>query len=38
MIANARQHAAAGATIYITGQPLYDPARPASWRERTVHS
>jgi Cellulose binding domain len=25
MIANARQHAAAGATIYITGQPFYDP-------------
>jgi hypothetical protein len=25
LIANARQHAAAGATIYITGQPLYDP-------------
>ncbi|ASW55275.1 cellulose-binding domain-containing protein [Plantactinospora sp. KBS50] len=24
LIANARQHAAAGATIYITGQPLYD--------------
>jgi hypothetical protein len=25
LIANARQHAAAGAAIYITGQPLYDP-------------
>ena len=25
LIANARQHAASGATIYITGQPLYDP-------------
>jgi Cellulose binding domain len=25
MIANARQHAAAGATIFITGQPFYDP-------------
>jgi hypothetical protein len=24
MIANARQHAASGATIYISGQPLYD--------------
>jgi hypothetical protein len=24
LIANARQHAATGATIYITGQPLYD--------------
>jgi endo-1,4-beta-xylanase len=24
LIANARQHAASGATIYITGQPLYD--------------
>jgi hypothetical protein len=24
LIANARQHAAPGATIYITGQPLYD--------------
>jgi hypothetical protein len=24
LIANARQHAAAGATIYISGQPLYD--------------
>ncbi|MGW3567959.1 hypothetical protein ACWDSL_29605 [Streptomyces sp. NPDC000941] len=25
LIANARQHAAPDATIYITGQPLYDP-------------
>ncbi|MEJ3742693.1 cellulose-binding domain-containing protein [Actinomycetes bacterium KLBMP 9797] len=25
LIANARQHAAPGATIYISGQPLYDP-------------
>lgn len=25
MIANARQHAASGARIYITGQPFYDP-------------
>jgi len=25
MIANARQHAATGATIFITGQPQYDP-------------
>jgi hypothetical protein len=25
LIANARQHAASAATIYITGQPLYDP-------------
>jgi len=25
LIANARQHAASGARIYITGQPLYDP-------------
>ncbi|MEV6029504.1 cellulose-binding domain-containing protein [Nonomuraea sp. NPDC052116] len=25
LIANARQHAASGAKIYITGQPLYDP-------------
>jgi hypothetical protein len=25
LIANARQHAAPGAAIYITGQPLYDP-------------
>ncbi|HZM79422.1 MAG TPA: cellulose-binding domain-containing protein [Candidatus Limnocylindrales bacterium] len=25
LIANARQHAAAGATIYLTGQPFYDP-------------
>lgn len=25
LIANARQHSAVGATIYITGQPLYDP-------------
>jgi hypothetical protein len=25
VVANARQHAAAGATIYLTGQPLYDP-------------
>ncbi len=25
LIANARQHAAAGAAIYLTGQPLYDP-------------
>jgi hypothetical protein len=25
MIANARRHAAAGATIYINGRPLYDP-------------
>jgi hypothetical protein len=27
LIANARQHAAPGATIYISGQPLYDPGR-----------
>jgi hypothetical protein len=27
IIANARRHAAAGAAIYITGQPLYDPGR-----------
>jgi hypothetical protein len=27
LIANARRHAAAGAAIYITGQPLYDPGR-----------
>ena len=25
LIANSRQHAAPGATIFITGQPLYDP-------------
>lgn len=25
LVANARQHAAANATIYITGQPQYDP-------------
>jgi hypothetical protein len=25
LIANAREHAAPGATIYITGQPLYEP-------------
>ena len=25
LIANARQHAASGATIYISGQPFYDP-------------
>jgi hypothetical protein len=25
LIANARQHAAAGAIIYVSGQPLYDP-------------
>ncbi|RSM56705.1 hypothetical protein DMB66_33185 [Actinoplanes sp. ATCC 53533] len=30
LIANARQHAAAGATIYISGQPLYDPGQTCS--------
>ena len=30
LIANARQHAATGATIYITGQPLYDPGQTCS--------
>ncbi len=30
MIANARQHAASGATIYITGQPLYEPGHTCS--------
>jgi hypothetical protein len=30
LIANARQHAAAGATIYITGQPLYDAGHTCS--------
>jgi hypothetical protein len=30
LIANARQHAAGGATIYITGQPLYDPGQTCS--------
>jgi len=30
LIANARQHAAAGATIFITGQPLYDAGHTCS--------
>jgi len=30
LIANARQHAAVGATIYITGQPLYEPGHTCS--------
>jgi hypothetical protein len=30
LIANARQHAASGATIYISGQPLYDPGQTCS--------
>jgi len=30
LIANARRHAATGATIYLTGQPLYDPGRTCS--------
>jgi len=30
LIANARQHAASAATIYITGQPLYDPGQTCS--------
>jgi hypothetical protein len=30
LIANARQHAAAGATIYVSGQPLYDPGQSCS--------
>jgi hypothetical protein len=30
LIANARQHAAAGAAIFITGQPLYDPGHTCS--------
>jgi hypothetical protein len=30
LIANARQHAAAGAKIYITGQPFYDPGQTCS--------
>lgn len=30
LIANARQHAAPGATIYITGQPLYDAGQACS--------
>jgi len=30
LIANARQHAAPGATIYITGQPLYDAGQTCS--------
>ncbi|WP_199752880.1 cellulose-binding domain-containing protein [Actinoplanes sp. ATCC 53533] len=30
LIANARQHAAAGATIYISGQPLYDAGQTCS--------
>jgi hypothetical protein len=30
LIANARQHAATGARIFITGQPLYDPGQTCS--------
>jgi hypothetical protein len=38
LIANAREHAAPGATIYITGQPFMTPARIVFSRVRKVQS